>query len=67
MILFLFQNIVHLDLKPENIVCCKPDNNEVKIIDFGLAREIRKGDSIKVRNSTKFECTGKRKDLVLNY
>jgi serine/threonine protein kinase len=28
----------HRDLKPENILC---HNNEVKICDFGLAREIR--------------------------
>jgi len=29
----------HRDLKPENILCSTPDN--VKIADFGLAREIR--------------------------
>ncbi len=29
------QSIVHLDLKPENIICCK--DSSVKVIDFGLA------------------------------
>ncbi|XP_051628637.1 myosin light chain kinase, smooth muscle-like isoform X3 [Manacus candei] len=32
--------IVHLDLKPENIVCVSPDSHCVKIIDFGLARKL---------------------------
>ncbi|XP_023937955.2 titin homolog [Bicyclus anynana] len=30
--------IVHLDLKPENIICLSPNSRQVKIIDFGLAR-----------------------------
>jgi serine/threonine protein kinase len=29
------QSIVHLDLKPENIICL--NNSEIKVIDFGLA------------------------------
>ncbi|XP_012555996.2 myosin light chain kinase, smooth muscle [Hydra vulgaris] len=48
------KNIVHLDLKPENILCYdskiqltiqNADNTseEVKIIDFGSSRELRKG------------------------
>lgn len=32
-------NILHLDLKPENILCVTPNSNEIKIIDFGLARK----------------------------
>ena len=39
---------MHLDLKPENIVCCRPDSDEVKIIDFGLARVVRPGEQVKV-------------------
>ncbi|XP_041317929.1 myosin light chain kinase, smooth muscle-like isoform X3 [Pyrgilauda ruficollis] len=34
------QAIVHLDLKPENIVCVSPGSHWVKIIDFGLARRL---------------------------
>ncbi|XP_014237992.1 calcium/calmodulin-dependent protein kinase type 1G-like isoform X2 [Trichogramma pretiosum] len=33
------QNIVHLDMKPENILCLTKEGNRIKIIDFGLARE----------------------------
>ena len=33
------QNILHLDIKPENILCVTPNSNEIKIIDFGLARK----------------------------
>lgn len=34
------QNIVHLDLKPENIICMDTTGTRIKIIDFGLAREL---------------------------
>lgn len=40
-------SVVHLDLKPENIVCCRPEDTEVKIIDFGLAKEIRDGEQVR--------------------
>ncbi|KAF9802863.1 hypothetical protein SFRURICE_015460 [Spodoptera frugiperda] len=32
------QNILHLDMKPENILCLTKQGNRIKIIDFGLAR-----------------------------
>lgn len=32
------QRILHLDMKPENILCLTKTGNRVKIIDFGLAR-----------------------------
>ncbi|XP_015119174.1 calcium/calmodulin-dependent protein kinase type II subunit gamma [Diachasma alloeum] len=33
------QNVLHLDMKPENILCLTKEGNRIKIIDFGLARE----------------------------
>ncbi|XP_042213474.1 uncharacterized protein LOC121860407 isoform X2 [Homarus americanus] len=32
------KNILHLDMKPENILCLSREGNRVKICDFGLAR-----------------------------
>ena len=34
------RQVVHLDLKPDNVLCVTPNGNEVKIIDFGLARKL---------------------------
>ena len=31
-------NIIHLDLKPENIMCVSQTGNQIKLIDFGLAQ-----------------------------
>ena len=42
------KNIIHLDLKPENILCVKNESNKIKIIDFGLARFYRPGESTRV-------------------
>jgi serine/threonine protein kinase len=42
-------NILHLDLKPENILCISKNSNEIKIIDFGLARKFDPSKSNKVR------------------
>ncbi|CAM1295998.1 Uncharacterised protein g1436 [Pycnogonum litorale] len=32
------QNILHLDMKPENVLCVSRTGNRIKLIDFGLAR-----------------------------
>jgi len=41
------QNILHLDLKPENIVCMDKNSAVIKIIDFGLAKLVRPGEKVK--------------------
>uniref|UniRef100_A0A3Q4BXW8 Uncharacterized protein n=1 Tax=Mola mola TaxID=94237 RepID=A0A3Q4BXW8_MOLML len=46
------QNIVHLDLKPENIVCVDTTGTSVKIIDFGLASRIDCNTPLKVMHGT---------------
>ncbi|XP_002935598.3 myosin light chain kinase, smooth muscle [Xenopus tropicalis] len=46
------QSIVHLDLKPENIICLNTVSNQVKIIDFGLARELDPHVPMKVLQGT---------------
>lgn len=34
------RNILHLDLKPENVLCLTREGNRIKIIDFGMARRL---------------------------
>lgn len=34
------QGVVHLDLKPENIMCVNKTGSKIKLIDFGLARQL---------------------------
>uniref|UniRef100_A0A3Q2PDU6 Myosin, light chain kinase 5 n=1 Tax=Fundulus heteroclitus TaxID=8078 RepID=A0A3Q2PDU6_FUNHE len=46
------QNIVHLDLKPENIVCVDTTGTSVKIIDFGLASKLDGNAALKVMHGT---------------
>lgn len=42
------QGIVHLDLKPENIMCINKTGSKIKLIDFGLARRLENSGSLKV-------------------
>uniref|UniRef100_A0A803SZJ5 Myosin light chain kinase family member 4 n=1 Tax=Anolis carolinensis TaxID=28377 RepID=A0A803SZJ5_ANOCA len=44
--------ILHLDLKPENILCVNRDANQIKIIDFGLARRYKPREKLKVNFGT---------------
>ncbi|XP_071401845.1 myosin light chain kinase, smooth muscle-like [Centroberyx affinis] len=46
------QNIVHLDLKPENIVCVDTTGTQIKIIDFGLASKLESGKCLMVMHGT---------------
>lgn len=45
-------NIVHLDLKPENIMFTTKKSNDVKLIDFGLAAKVNPRDIIKISTGT---------------
>eukprot|EP00093_Oithona_nana_P005155 05155.XXX_203725_205300_1 [CDS] Oithona nana genome sequencing. len=40
------KDIVHLDLKPENVVLVLPDSNKIKIIDFGFAKKLNSDQQI---------------------
>uniref|UniRef100_A0A7M5UTU5 Protein kinase domain-containing protein n=1 Tax=Clytia hemisphaerica TaxID=252671 RepID=A0A7M5UTU5_9CNID len=42
------QNIAHLELKPENIICVNRSNMDIKIIDFGLAKQLSHDKPIKI-------------------
>ncbi|KAM7380985.1 hypothetical protein PAMP_004248 [Pampus punctatissimus] len=42
------QGIVHLDLKPENIMCVNKTGSTIKLIDFGLARRLENAGTLKV-------------------
>ncbi|ROI15119.1 Myosin light chain kinase, smooth muscle [Anabarilius grahami] len=46
------QNIIHLDLKPENIVCVDRTGFQIKIIDFGLASKMDPNTPLKVMHGT---------------
>ncbi|XP_050955344.1 myosin light chain kinase, smooth muscle isoform X2 [Labeo rohita] len=46
------KNIVHLDLKPENIVCMDRTGIRIKIIDFGLASKLDPNTPLKVMHGT---------------
>eukprot|EP00794_Sanderia_malayensis_P017278 gene17279-19005_t len=42
------KQILHLDLKPENIMLVNPNSNQVKLIDFGLARKYNPSETLQV-------------------
>ncbi|KAJ4937050.1 hypothetical protein JOQ06_001634 [Pogonophryne albipinna] len=44
--------ILHLDIKPENILCVSRITNKVKIIDFGLARIYKPREKLRVNFGT---------------
>nr|CAB3264137.1 myosin light chain kinase, smooth muscle [Phallusia mammillata] len=45
-------SIVHLDLKPENIMCINKTGTQIKLIDFGLARKFNPSEPIRVMFGT---------------
>lgn len=46
------QKIVHLDMKPENILCVSKTGNRIKLIDFGLARKLDGQEPLRVMFGT---------------
>ncbi|KAJ1122960.1 hypothetical protein NDU88_001433 [Pleurodeles waltl] len=44
--------VLHLDLKPENIVCVSQTGHMVKIIDFGLARRYKPREKLRISFGT---------------
>ncbi|CAG5080558.1 Oidioi.mRNA.OKI2018_I69.PAR.g9644.t2.cds [Oikopleura dioica] len=47
------KNILHLDLKPENVVMARPDCDTIKIIDFGGAQFFTKGKAVRTMFGTR--------------
>ncbi|XP_066996546.2 titin homolog isoform X2 [Anabrus simplex] len=46
---YMHQNlVVHLDLKPENIMCHTRTSHQIKLIDFGLARKLQPDIPVRV-------------------
>lgn len=43
------KGIVHLDLKPENIMCVNKTGSKIKLIDFGLARRLGQYKAFRLR------------------
>lgn len=73
-------NIVHLDIKPENVMFSSKRSNDIKLIDFGLATTLNPKESVKVTTGTaefaapeivKQDCVGFYTDMwavgVLSY
>ncbi|RUS90387.1 hypothetical protein EGW08_001882, partial [Elysia chlorotica] len=56
-------NILHLDLKPENVMCVTRETNDIKIIDFGLAQRLEEGRQVKVLFGTAEFCAPE----IVNY
>ncbi|XP_037720926.1 twitchin isoform X30 [Drosophila subpulchrella] len=46
------KNIIHLDIKPENIMCQTRSSTNVKLIDFGLATRLDPNEVVKITTGT---------------
>lgn len=58
------RNILHLDLKPENVLCLSQEGNRIKIIDFGMARTYDPAKKLQVLFGTP-EFVGRRPQFSL--
>ncbi|VEL08923.1 unnamed protein product, partial [Protopolystoma xenopodis] len=45
-------SIVHLDVKPENIMCETSKSTDIKLVDFGLATKLNPKELVKVTTAT---------------
>lgn len=46
------KNIIHLDIKPENIMCQTRKSTNIKLIDFGLATKLDPNEVVKISTGT---------------
>ena len=46
------KNILHLDLKPENMMLVRPGGKRIKIIDYGIAKKYKPGQKLQVMQGT---------------
>lgn len=46
------KNIIHLDIKPENIMCQTRKSSNIKLIDFGLATKLDPNEVVKISTGT---------------
>lgn len=46
------KNIIHLDVKPENIMCQTRSSTNIKLIDFGLATKLDPNEVVKISTGT---------------
>ncbi|CAH1789051.1 unnamed protein product [Owenia fusiformis] len=46
------QSVLHLDLKPENVLCVNKNSTQIKLIDFGLARKYDPKENLRVMFGT---------------
>jgi serine/threonine protein kinase len=59
---FHARNVVHLDLKPENVMLYDRQSLKIKIIDFGISRKLKPGEKVMETYGTP-EFVGKYKNI----
>uniref|UniRef100_H2YFD1 Titin n=1 Tax=Ciona savignyi TaxID=51511 RepID=H2YFD1_CIOSA len=50
------QNVAHLDIKPENILFITRKSKKIKLIDFGVSRELKTGEGLRISFGTPDFC-----------